>query len=638
MTPRAFRLHFLLRINLFGLLLLATCHLSAQRQPAPPKVPAEWLTPAERSDYHSTPDYEETMAYLRRMQTAARDQMRLERFGTTGEGRPMFAAIVSRDGVFDPVRLHNAGRPIVMIQNGIHAGEIAGKDASLALLRDILITKEHAALIDRAVLVVIPIYNIDGHEHASPYNRINQSGPELAGWRANAGGLNLNRDYLKAQAPETRALLSLFNRWLPDFFMDNHVSDGADYQYDTTYQTEKGPNVFPAQADWLRSIEPGIDQRVTEAGHIIGPAAVGFVDVAHLERGVPIMPATPRFSNGYMVLQNRPNMLVEMHSLKSFPTRVLGNYWLMVATLETVNRDAARLVAANRAADQATIAAGRTYDPARKLPLRLAASGQTEPFLFRGVKFTRQLSEVSGALWTKYTTELMDVTIPRQTGLKPTLSIAPPLAYIIPAHWTAVIEVLAAHGVEMRRSTHAWSAEVETYRCPQPHWREEPFEGRHPLSFDPVGQAAATAPLPIFSSQSGASSRAGAACEPVRATLFFPPGSVVVRMDQRAGHVAVQWLEPEAPDSALQWGFFDSIFERKEYAEAYSLEPLAREMMARDPKLKQEFEQKIASDPEFAASPGARLDFFYRRSPYWDESIGLYPVGRLHSLAGVPLE
>ncbi len=175
----------------------------------------EWQTPAEQTGYRTTPDYEATMSYLHRVAASAPAQVRIEPFGTTGEGRELDLVIVSKDGVFDPEKLHAARRPIVLVQNSIHAGEMDGKDSCLALLRDMVITRTQARLMDRAVFVFIPIYNADGHERRSRYNRINQNGPEEMGWRTNGTNLNLNRDYLKAQAPETRAFLRMFHRWLP---------------------------------------------------------------------------------------------------------------------------------------------------------------------------------------------------------------------------------------------------------------------------------------------------------------------------------------------------------------------------------------------------------------------------------------
>ncbi len=163
---------------------------------------------------------------------------------------------------------------------------------------------------------------------------------------------------------------------------------------------------------------------------------------------------------------------------------------------------------------------------------------------------------------------------------------------------------------------------METYRCGGMTWQEPPFEGRHPT----------------FNGEAIRHPGKYGHCAMVRERMSYPAGSVVVRLNQRLSKVAVQWLEPAAPDSALQWGFFDSIFEQKEYGENYVVEKLARDMMAKDPKLKAEFEKKVATDPAFAGSPYARLAFFYDRSPWAAANrIGLYPVGRLDILTGFPV-
>jgi len=604
------------------LLSLFLCSV-ALAQKAKPAAPAsgDWRTPTEISDYRTTPRYDETMAYVRRVAAAAPKQVKVTSFGKTGEGRDLIAVIVSRDGVFEPAALHRANRPIVLIQNAIHAGEMDGKDSCLALLRDMAITKSQAKLLDRAVVVMIPIYNADGHERFGPYNRINQNGPEEMGWRTQARNLNLNRDYMKADAPETRAFLRLFQAWLPDFFVDNHVTDGADYQYDTTYAIDYGTDVDPVLAQWIREqLKPYIEKSVSATGHVIGEY-VG-VGEANPGRGLVVGQDAPRFSTGYMILQNRPGFLVEMHMLKDYKTRVTGNYELLRALLELINRDADSLLLMNRQADTATVLAGMRYGDAGQFPLRLKATEASVPFHFLGFKRVVELSEVSGALWTHFTQQPENILIPLHNELKATLSIAPPRAYIVPAQWTSVIDVLSAHGLKMLRTTAPWSGEVETYRCTA-KWREQPYEGRHVLAsgseFDPGG---GTSPLN---------------CESVRETMTFPAGSAVIPLDQRAAKVAIHFLEPQGPDSAVAWGFFDAIFEQKEYGEGYVLEKLARDMMAKDPKLKQEFEQKVATDKEFAGNARARLNFFFRRSPWWDARLGLYPVGRLTSLQGLPL-
>ena len=603
------------------LLSLFLCSVAVAQKAKPAAASADWRTPAEISDYRTTPRYDETMAYVRRVAAAAPRQVKVTTFGKTGEGRDLVVVIVSRDGVFDPAALHRANRPIVLIQNAIHAGEMDGKDSCLALLREMVVTKTQVKLLDRAVVIILPIYNADGHERVSPYNRINQNGPQEMGWRTQARNLNLNRDYMKADAPETRALLQLFQAWLPDFFVDDHVTDGADYQYDTTYAIDYGPDVDPELAKWIREeLKPYIEKSVSATGHVIGEY-VG-VGEANPSRGLRVGQDTPRFSTGYMVLQNRPGFLVEMHMLKDYKTRVTGNYELLRALLEVINRDADTLLLANRQADTHTSLAGMRYDPSAQFPLRLQATEASVPFHFLGYKRVAELSEVSGALWTRFIQEPDNIDIPFHSELKPTLTVAPPRAYIVPAQWTRVIDVLSAHGLKMLRTTAPRSAEVETYRCTA-RWSASPYEGRHVLAGgSEFAPGSGTAPL---------------VCQSVRETMTFPAGSAVVPMDQRAAKVAIHWLEPQSPDSAVAWGFFNAIFEQKEYGESYVLEKLARDMMAKDPKLKQEFEQKVANDKEFAANPRARLNFFYQRSPWWDPHMGLYPVGRLATLEGVPL-
>jgi murein tripeptide amidase MpaA len=585
----------------------------------------DWRSPAEISDYRTTPDYAETMAYLERIAAAAPSQIRIENFGKTGEGRDLKIVIASKDGVFDPAAIHASGRAILLVQNAIHAGEMDGKDSCLALLRDIAINKTRATLLDRVVFVFIPVYNIDGHERRSPYNRINQNGPEVVGWRGNGTNNNLNRDYMKAEAPETRAFLKMFHRWMPDFFVDDHVTDGADFQYDVTFQILDTPDVAPATAKWIREeMSPELERRVDAAGHLAFPTLIDLNDDTNPSQGLALSVSPPRFSDGFMILENRPALLVEIHMLKDYKTRVTGNYEILRALLEVLNRDAAKLIALNKEADASAAQLGAHPLSNEKFPLEVGPGSETTPVVFHGYQFTRALSEVSGTMWIRYSHEPWNVTLPLSTADKIVTSTTPPAAYIIPPQWTSVIDVLAAHDVAMRRTTAPWTGKVERYRCSGMEWQGPPFEGRHP----------------IFAAE-GAGAEPGrfGQCTLTTEEMSFPAGSVVVPLNQRLSKVAIHWLEPEAPDSAVRWGFFDPVFEQREYGEAYVLEKVARENLAKDPALKAEFERRIQADPRFAASPRARLEFFYDRSPWGlANRVGEYPVGRLLSLDGIPAE
>jgi hypothetical protein len=592
--------------------------------PCAPTGDTTWLTPAEKTCYATTPNYAETMDYLKRVQAAAPGQVSIEPFGKTGEGRDLDIVIASRDGVFDPVAIHAARRPIVLVQNSIHAGEMDGKDACLALLRDMVVNKSKAALLERAVFVFIPIYNADGHERRSPFNRINQDGPAEMGWRGNGTNLNLNRDYLKADAPETRAFMSMFHRWLPDFFVDDHVTDGADYQYDVTFTIDDGPNVPNETAKWIDEIAtPTLEKYVDAHGHLASPTYITFVNDNDPAEGLGFNDDPPRFSTGYIVLEDRPGMLVELHMLKDYKTRVTGNYEILAGLMELINHDADKVIAMNATADKEAEQLGSHATENLTFPLALGWGGQTTQFAFRGYQYTRTLSEVSGAMRVQYSHEPWNVSLPIQSGFKVTTETTLPAGYIIPAQWTHVIDVLTAHQVQIQRTTAPWTATLDTYECSGMTWQEPPFEGRHPT----------------FNGEAMRSPGKYGICAPVVESMTFPAGSAVVSLNQRLSKVALEWLEPSAPDSALQWGFFDPIFEQKEYGEGYVMETLAREMMANDPKLKEEFEKKVSSDPEFAGSAYARLNFFYERSPWFTANrVGRYPVGRLSKLDGIPVE
>lgn len=585
----------------------------------------DWRTPTEISDYRTTPDYADTVAYVERVAAAAPGEVKIENFGKTGEGRDLKIVIVSKDGVFEPAAIHASGRAILLVQNAIHAGEMDGKDACLALLRDMVITKSRAAVLEHVVFVFIPVYNIDGHERRSAYNRINQNGPEVIGWRGNGTNINLNRDYMKADAPETRAFLKMFHRWLPDFFVDDHVTDGADFQYDVTFNVDATPDVAPATAKWIREeVTPELERQLDASGHVAFPTLIDLNDDTDPAKGLRFTDSPPRFSTGYMILENRPGLLVELHMLKDYKTRITGNYEILRALLEVMNRDAARLIALNRQADDDAARLGAHALGNGQFPLAIEASGETTPVEFRGYQYTRALSEVSGAMWVRYSHQPWNATLPLATGARVAASTIPPAGYIVPPQWTRVIDVLAAHDVAMRKTTAAWTGKVERYRCAGMEWQGPPFEGRHPAF---RGEGAGAEP-----------GRFGA-CELTTETMTFPAGSVVVALNQRLSKVAIQWLEPQAPDSALRWGFFDPIFEQREYGEAYVLEKLARANMEKDAALKAEFERRVESDPRFAASPQARLEFFYDRSPWGvANQVGEYPVGRLLSLDGLPME
>jgi hypothetical protein len=580
--------------------------LSVFAQSESMKIPNDWQTFAEQTNYRKTPRYAETIEYSRRLAKSS-DLIIYQPFGKSGEGRDLPLLIAATGKTLTPEAARKKGKAVVLIQACIHAGESDGKDAGLALLRDIAITKTRLNLLDNVVILYVPIYNVDGHELFSAYNRINQVGPDEMGFRGTSSNLNLNRDYMKADAPETRAFLKLWNEWKPDFFIDSHVTDGADFRYNITYEFAHFEEVSPFIKNWMNEIfERKVVPKVEKEGNLL----THYLEFngREVSSGVTTFIATPRFATGYAALRNRAGLLIESHSLKPYKSRVRGTYDVFWKTLEEINLNKESLFEANRQADAETIRRGqaREADPNYKFPLRFQFTKNSVPFAFKGVEYRMEDSEISGAKRIVYGTKPLDVTIPKFDEVKVAVAVAPPLYYIIPPQWQSVIEVLQAHGIRFERTSKPLQIEVESYYLTEPKWSPASFENRLPMNYK---------------------------TNPVKEMREFPANSAVVPLNQETGNVIVHLLEPQSGDSFAAWGFFNAIFEQKEYFSDYIMEDIAREMMAKDELLRKEFEAKL-KDENFRKSAGARLRFFYEHSPYFDKRIGLYPVGRIMTKPG----
>jgi len=359
-----------------------------------------------------------------------------------------------------------------------------------------------------------------------------------------------------------------------------------------TYAIEAGPNVPKPLADWVHSAVIGRAVPAIAAGGTFVSPYIQLKDDTDPTAGMVAGVSTPRFSTGYTVLQNRPSFLVETHMLKNYKARVDATYATVAALVEECGRDRDHLHAAIRASEEAAARPGTT-------PLTFKTTDATRPVPFHGVSYTRAPSAISGGMAIRYGKEPLELTVPLQDQFETTLEIARPRAYLVPQQWTEVIAILRLHGLRLQRLTAPLTTPVGGYQLSEPKWQENPFEGRHQV-----------------------------ACKAERlksVARTFPAGTVVVPMDQQGSAVAAHLLEPLGPDSFVSWGFFDTVFEQKEYAEPYVVEPMAQAMMEKDPGLRAEFEKALA-DPAFAGDPRKRLDFFFRRSPFW-ENPGLYPVG-----------
>jgi len=557
---------------------------------APPD--ATWVTPAEASDLTRTPSYDETFAWLDRL-VAASPALHKVSLGKSHEGRDLWMIIASADGTFTPDAMRATGKPLLLAHAGIHSGEIDGKDAGLMLLRDMTVRGTRSDLLARVNLLFIPILNVDGHERSSRFGRINQRGPEEMGWRTNARNQNLNRDFAKLDTPEVRALVQVFTQWQPDLYVDLHVTDGADYQYDITWGSNGDHAYSPRTARWLLDrLGSAATRALKTQGHVPGPL-IFLMEPRDPDRGMFEWTAGPRFSTGYADLRHLPSVLVENHSLKPYDQRVLGTYVFLESVLRTLAEHYDELRVAVQE-DRSRRAAS--------IPLKWKVP-DTEPSMVEllGVESRLETSPISGGVHLEYTGKPVTLHIPLLRATEPAAQAQRPAAYWIPAHWSEVIERLWLHGIHMERTTEWRELEVEMYRVEDAALETAPFEGHARVTGTP---------------------------RPERRRQRFAPGSARIPTDQPLGDLAVVLLEPDSPDSFFRWGFFLEALQRTEYVEEYVMEPMARRMLQEDPGLAAEFRGKLLGDSSFAGSERDRLQWFYRQTPFFDDQWGLYPVAR----------
>lgn len=568
-------------------------------------IPTFWRTKAERTNYAQSADYDETMRYCRQLEAGSR-WVKLTSYGRSGQGRELPLLIVSRDRAFTPEAARASGKPIVLIQNGIHSGEIEGKDASLALVRDLTVLRRHEALLDSVTLLILPIFSVDAHERASRYNRMNQNGPEEMGWRHTPAGYNLNRDYLKADSPEMRALIgNVYTKWWPDLLVDDHTTNGADYQHDVTYAFPHGPATEPSVTRWLtKAFEGRVCDSLRARGRLPAPY-ITFRRGHDPASGIDFGSSSPRFSSGYPALQSRAAILVETHMLKPYGVRVRATYDLLLALVQEIAARPRELTGAVREAEASAIARGRSADArTRTYAVATGTSDVSVPFEFKGVQTRWEYSEVTGAPVPRWQAAKWDTIIPLHRDVVATRTVVQPAGgYLVPQEWTEALALLRLHGVRTRVLTRAHRDTAERVRVLKWTLAREPFEGRVRVSADSLASE--------------------------RAMGAFRPGDVWVPLDQPGAAVAVHLLEAASPDGLFQWGFLHTILQRKEYGEDYMLDPLGRWMMARDSRLAAEFRERVARDEAFARNPSARADFFYERSPWMDREQGLMPFSRL---------
>ena len=571
------------------LLLLALITLASCRHGE-----TELNTLFERSQFLETDDYEGTIAYAKTLAKRFKE-VNIEVIGQSGEGRDLVMLIVDEKGLRNPKKIRKNGKDILLVQSCIHPGEPHGKDAMFLLIKNMLLEGIHRDLLKDFSILFVPVVSPDGLANFSPFNRINQNGPKNMGWRVTAQGLNLNRDYTKLESPEISALVQVFNLWQPDLFFDTHATDGADYQYVTTYSIEDFGNYDPKISQWMSRVwEPEITQAMQQYNmpitryiefHPWGDPNGILYDESY----------SAMLSESYASARNCAGVLLETHMLKPYKERVLSSYNMIVETMKIVQRHKAEF-------DQAIAQAKVDDTKLEQLPINMVANVKDTLWVdFLGYCFDTLKSEITGGNYYAYDTTKPETrrTMKFRCDLSQK-SLSVPQAYVIPVQYGQVIDIVKAHGFKVETLKKAKTMKVSTYRFKDVQFSARPSEGRQRVQRFEI--------------------------EEISKEVNYPKGSVLVKTNQNGVRLLMNLLEPEMRGSLLEWGYFNTIFQRNEYFEIYKMEPMAQEMLAADPLLKIQFDEWKKSQ-DYKAGQYEILNWFYERSPYYDKSYCLYPIG-----------
>lgn len=544
----------------------------------------------ERGNGNQTATYSEIIDYYRLLDEKY-TEARLIEAGDTDVGVPLHLFMLSARGEFEP----SADKLVLFINNCIHPGEPEGSDASMMLSRDLL---EQNRLPEDMIICIIPVYNTGGALNRSAHSRANQNGPETYGFRGNARNLDLNRDFIKTDSRNSASLQRIFQHWQPHVFLDNHTTNGADYQHVITYIASQKDKLNPVLASYMTgSLRPELDKRLSAKGFPPVPYVHFRGDTP--ESGLIGFYDSPRYSTGYAALFNSIGFVLETHMLKPFDQRVAASYAFMDELIAILSEQRQAVLAARREAADA-VAAQQEFP----LHWELDTTSHGE-ILFRGYESSHKESQVSGEPRLYYDrSRPFEKEVPFFNNYEAQVRVKKPKAYLIPQAWTKAIDLLKLNGVRMERLEADQELSVEAYYISDYKTVTRPYEG-HYLHYD----------VQLRKEQQ---------------EIRFHKGDYLIHTNQPAVRYIMEVLEPQATDSFFAWNFFDSVLGQKEYFSAYVFEDLAADLLSADPDLKKAFEEKKKNDPGFARNGAAQLDFIYRHSPYYEKSHLRYPVYRVN--------
>lgn len=553
------------------------------------------VTKFEQSKGTQTPTYTEIIDWWQKLD-AASPIIKMKIMGQTDAGYPLHLVLVTADRDIDIKSLKRKKKSIILINNGIHPGEPDGIDASMLLVRDIV--EKRFTLPQNVVLAIIPVYNIGGALNRSKNYRVDQNGPEEFGFRGNSQNLDLNRDFIKCDSKDARAFTEIFHYLDPNVFIDNHVSNGADYQHVMTLLTSQHNKLGGKMGEFLNGqFEPALYKLMKEKGFDLVPYVNHFGE-ATPDKGWTEFWDSPRYSSGYATLWSTFAFVPETHMLKPYKQRVASTYALMQSFIEFTAQNSTQIISL-REETRKTQTAQASFPIAWKLD-----TSKSTQITFKGYEAGSKMSEISGLSRLYYDrTKPFEMKVPFYNNYTNTVSVKKPVAYIIPQGWWKVIDLLKANGVHLHPLKKDTTLEVEAYRIEKFTANPRPFEGHH------LNNNVAVSTSTI--------------------TMNFRKGDHYIPLNQIANRFLIETLEPQGEDSYFAWNFFDPILSQKEGFSDYAFEETATEFLKVNPDVKAKLEERKRTDSTFAKSAAAQLDFVFKASPYYEPAHLQYPVFRV---------
>ncbi len=558
-----------------------------------PQSPKEFLTVFEKSEGKETGTYSEVIRFYKNL-SATYPEISMQEMGLTDSGLPLHMVVFNTDTYFDFSEIKKSKR-ILLINNGIHPGEPDGIDATMMLFRDLV--QGTIKMPKHTVLVTIPIYNIGGSLNRNSGTRANQNGPKTYGFRGNARNYDLNRDFTKCDTDNAKSFAQIFHLVQPDVFIDNHVSNGADYQYTLTHLFTQHNKLGGTLGEYLnQEMMPLLEKKLADKEWDITPYVNVFNQVP--EVGFSQFMDYPRYSTGYTALWNVLGMMVETHMLKPYKQRVEGTYELMISMLEIIEENHEK-IALLRKSSFYNFKEGTAYP----LDWQIDTT-RISTLKFKGFEGKMITSEISGSQRLKYDRDkpfTKDVIY--QNYFKPSIQVTVPKAYVVPQGWHDVVELLKLNQVQMKRFEKDTTLTVTSYKIAGFETRKNAYEGHYPHYNTTINASVEN--------------------------ITFRKGDYYIATNQPAKRYLLETLEPQAPDSFFNWNFFDAILQQKEGFSPYVFEDTAKVMLDNNDQLRIEFQKKKENDKDFSANWYMQLNWLYQQSIHAEKAYMQYPIYRL---------